>query len=182
MFKKSVHKYHRTVFYCLVFTLESQTKFEQGPLKVIWSNQRRANSVHVAEGIIQSTFEHLQELGFHNPLHLFKSISVSFKGSCWLKYCSIPTAESDVALLCYKQCPGLQLRLSLNKRSSPLCVRARWWTLFPQQTFQCSQWISSGEHLAVNSSKTDTFWLLMVKGKNTMCDVACGKKKHYTMN
>lgn len=50
----------------------------------------------------------------------------------------------------------------------------------PQQRFQCSQWISSGEHLAVNSSRTVTFWLPVVKGKNTMRDVAYGKLKELT--
>lgn len=48
-------------------------------------------------------------------------------------------------------------------------------SLLPQWTFQCSQWISSGEHLAVNSSKTVTLWLLVDKGKDTTCDVAYGK-------
>lgn len=58
-----------------------------------------ANFVQVTRDIIQSTSEYLQGLRFHNPSHLFRSIPVSFKVCSWLKYNSIPTVESDVALL-----------------------------------------------------------------------------------
>lgn len=45
--------------------------------------------------------------------------------------------------------------------------------MLPQKTFQCSQWVSSSEHLAINKHNlTPNDYR---KKNNTMCDVAYGE-------
>lgn len=170
VFKISVHNYCRAQSCCLLFTPESQTNLKRDFWRFSDPNKAGPTWIWLLKGSSSQFFQYLQWLGFcWFQRVLLAKISLNTHSRIWTQ------PENIAASVLFCRCVSLWIdKFTFIFKGQTMNF------LPPQQRFQCSQWISSGEHLAVNSSRTVTFWLPVVKGKNTMRDVAYGKLKELT--